>query len=29
MIAHMSNANLCDHNSGITSAGVRVGYRFN
>lgn len=27
-IAHMSNANLCSHNSGITSAGVRLGYKF-
>ena len=26
-IAHMSNANLCSHNSGITSAGVRLGYK--
>ncbi len=29
MISHMSNANLCNHNSGLTSAGVRVGYKFN
>lgn len=28
-IAHMSNANLCADNSGITSAGVRFGYKFN
>jgi hypothetical protein len=27
-IAHMSNADLCSHNSGITSAGVRLGYKF-
>jgi hypothetical protein len=27
IIAHMSNANLCDHNSGITSLGVRLGYK--
>ena len=26
-IAHMSNADLCDHNTGITSAGVRLGYK--
>jgi len=26
-IAHMSNANLCSHNSGLTSAGVRLGYK--
>lgn len=26
-VAHMSNANLCSHNSGITSAGVRLGYK--
>ena len=26
-VAHMSNANLCSNNSGITSAGVRVGYK--
>ncbi|HEY1243453.1 MAG TPA: acyloxyacyl hydrolase [Hyphomicrobiaceae bacterium] len=26
-VAHMSNANLCDHNSGLTSVGVRLGYR--
>lgn len=29
MISHMSNANLCNHNSGLTSAGVRIGYRLN
>ncbi len=26
-VAHMSNANLCSNNSGITSAGVRIGYK--
>jgi hypothetical protein len=26
-IAHMSNADLCDHNSGLTSVGVRLGYK--
>jgi lipid A 3-O-deacylase len=26
-IAHMSNANLCSDNSGISSAGVRIGYK--
>jgi lipid A 3-O-deacylase len=26
-IAHMSNARLCDHNTGITSVGVRLGYK--
>jgi lipid A 3-O-deacylase len=26
-IAHMSNANLCDENTGLTSAGVRLGYK--
>lgn len=26
-VAHMSNANLCDHNTGITSVGVRLGYK--
>lgn len=25
---HMSNADLCDRNSGLTNAGVRIGYRF-
>jgi hypothetical protein len=25
-VAHMSNADLCDRNSGLTSAGVRLGY---
>jgi hypothetical protein len=25
-VAHMSNAGLCDHNTGLTSAGVRFGY---
>lgn len=28
-VTHMSNANLCDHNSGLTSAGVRLGYNMN
>jgi lipid A 3-O-deacylase len=27
-IAHMSNAGLCARNSGLTSAGVRLGYAF-
>jgi hypothetical protein len=27
VLAHMSNGNLCDHNSGITSIGVRLGYK--
>jgi hypothetical protein len=27
-VDHMSNANLCDHNAGLTNAGVRVGYKF-
>ena len=27
-VAHMSNASLCDRNSGLTSAGVRLGYVF-
>jgi hypothetical protein len=26
-ISHMSNADLCDHNTGLTSAGVRLGYK--
>jgi hypothetical protein len=26
-LAHMSNADLCSNNSGITSAGVRIGYK--
>ena len=26
-VAHMSNAGLCEHNTGLTSAGVRVGYK--
>jgi lipid A 3-O-deacylase len=26
-VAHMSNANLCDHNSGLTSVGMRLGYK--
>jgi lipid A 3-O-deacylase len=25
---HMSNANLCDRNEGLETAGVRLGYRF-
>src|SRR5262245_42473977 len=28
-VAHMSNAGLCDRNSGLTSAGVRLGYHLN
>ena len=28
-LAHMSNAGLCDRNSGLTSGGVRLGYKFN
>lgn len=28
-VAHMSNASLCDHNTGITSVGVRLGYKLN
>jgi lipid A 3-O-deacylase len=28
-VTHMSNADLCDHNSGLTSAGVRLGYTLN
>jgi hypothetical protein len=27
-VAHMSNAGLCERNSGLTSAGVRLGYVF-
>lgn len=27
-VTHMSNADLCSHNSGITSAGIRFGYKF-
>lgn len=27
-ISHMSNAGLCDENSGITDAGLALGYRF-
>lgn len=27
-VDHMSNASLCDHNPGLTSAGVRFGYSF-
>jgi lipid A 3-O-deacylase len=27
-VDHMSNADLCDENQGITNAGVRVGYRW-
>lgn len=26
-LAHMSNADLCEHNSGISSAGIRLGYK--
>jgi hypothetical protein len=26
-VAHMSNGNLCDYNSGLTSVGVRLGYK--
>ena len=26
-VAHMSNGELCDHNTGITSVGIRLGYR--
>jgi len=25
---HMSNADICDNNSGLTNAGVRIGYSF-
>ena len=25
---HVSNANICDHNEGLESAGIRYGYRF-
>jgi hypothetical protein len=28
-IAHMSNAGLCDRNSGLTSGGLRLGYKLN
>ncbi len=28
-VAHMSNAGLCDRNSGLTSGGLRLGYMFN
>lgn len=28
-VAHMSNAGLCERNSGLTSAGVRLGYALN
>ena len=28
-VTHMSNADLCDFNSGLTSAGVRFGYTLN
>jgi hypothetical protein len=28
-VAHMSNAGLCDRNSGLTSGGLRLGYSFN
>jgi hypothetical protein len=27
-VDHMSNADLCDENQGLTNAGVRVGYRW-
>jgi hypothetical protein len=27
-IDHMSNAGLCDHNRGLTNAGVRIGYEW-
>jgi lipid A 3-O-deacylase len=26
-VSHMSNADLCDHNTGLSSAGVRLGYK--
>jgi hypothetical protein len=26
-VAHMSNGELCDHNTGITSVGIRLGYK--
>jgi lipid A 3-O-deacylase len=29
IVAHMSNAGLCDRNSGLTTAGMRLGYHFN
>jgi len=25
---HISNANLCDNNEGLETAGVRLGFRF-
>ncbi|GBF26103.1 hypothetical protein MnTg02_01140 [bacterium MnTg02] len=28
-IDHMSNADICDRNSGLTNAGVRLGYKLN
>jgi lipid A 3-O-deacylase len=28
-VMHMSNAGLCERNSGLTSAGIRLGYRIN
>ncbi len=28
ILDHISNANLASHNAGITSAGVRIGFRF-
>ena len=28
ILDHISNANLASHNAGITSAGIRVGFRF-
>ena len=26
-VSHMSNAGVCDHNSGLSSAGIRLGYK--
>jgi hypothetical protein len=26
-LSHMSNAGLCDHNTGLSSAGIRLGYK--
>ncbi len=28
-VAHMSNADLCDENTGLTSLGIRLGYKLN
>jgi lipid A 3-O-deacylase len=28
MVDHISNANLANHNAGITNAGMRIGYKF-